>query len=126
MEKLILLTCILSYFYVSGRMEGYWKLKNTANHWLSIIQTSILIILLYISSQLVFLEWYNILSIPFLRKVPFDYGYMYGSKSKNLLGTTSWDDILINKLNEKFGKRFPVDVLVLFLLLITGVSLIIL
>lgn len=126
MEKLILLTCILSYFFVSGKMEGYWKLKHTANHWLSIIQVSLFMIILYIVSNYVILTWYNILSIPFLRKVPFDYGYMYGSKSKNLLGTTSWDDILINKLNEKFGKRFPVDVLVLFLLLITGVSLIIL
>ena len=126
MEKLILLTCILSYFFVSGKMEGYWKLKHTANHWLSIIQVSLFMIILYIVSNYVILTWYNMLSIPFLRKVPFDYGYLYGSKSKNLLGTTSWDDILINKLNEKFGKRFPVDVLVLFLLLITGVSLIIL
>ena len=70
-------------------MEGYWKLKNTANHWLSIIQTSILIILLCMSSQLVCLEWYNFFAIPFLRKVPFDYGYLNGSKSKTLLGTTS-------------------------------------
>ena len=126
MEKLILLTCILSYFFVSGKMEGYWKLKNTANHRLSIIQVFLLMIILYTVSNYVILTWYNITAVPFLRKVPFDYGYMYGSKSKNLLGTTSWDDILINKLNEKFGKRFPVDVLVLFLLLITGVSLIIL
>ena len=126
MEKLILLTCILSYFFVSGKMEGYWKLKHTANHWLSIIQVSLFMIILYIVSNYVILTWYNILSIPFLRKVPFDYGYMYGSKSKNLLGTTSWDDILINKLNEKFGKKFPIDVFVLFLILITGISLIIL
>ena len=126
MEKLLSLILLISFFYVSGKMEGYWKLKNTANHWLSIIQVSLFMIILYIVSNYVILTWYNILSIPFLRKVPFDYGYMYGSKSKNLLGTTSWDDILINKLNEKFGKRFPVDVLVLFLLLITGVSLIIL
>lgn len=89
MEKLLLLSLMTSFFYVSGRMEGYWKLKNTANHWLSIIQTSMLIILLYMSSQLVFLEWYNLLAIPFLRKVPFDYGYLNGSKSKTLLGTTS-------------------------------------
>ena len=126
MEKLLSLILLFSFFYVSVKMEGYWKLKNTANHWLSIIQVSLFMIILYIVSNYVILTWYNILSIPFLRKVPFDYGYMYGSKSKNLLGTTSWDDILINKLNEKFGKRFPVDVLVLFLLLITGVSLIIL
>ena len=126
MEKLLSLILLISFFYVSGKMEGYWKLKNTANHWLSIIQVSLFMIILYIVSNYVILTWYNILSIPFLRKVPFDYGYMYGSKSKNLLGTTSWDDILINKLNEKFGKKFPVDVLVLFLLLITGVSLIIL
>ena len=123
MEKLILLTCILSYFFVSGKMEGYWKLKNTANHWLSIIQTSILIILLYISSQLVFLEWYNLLAIPFLRKVPFDYGYLNGSKSKTLLGTTSWDDIIINKLKDKFGKHFPIDVFIIFLIFIIGLSL---
>ena len=83
-------------------------------------------IILYTVSNYVILTWYNITAVPFLRKVPFDYGYMYGSKSKNLLGTTSWDDILINKLNEKFGKRFPIDMLVLFLLLITGISLIIL
>ena len=123
MEKLILLTCILSYFFVSGKMEGYWKLKHTANHWLSIIQTSILIILLYISSQLVFLEWYNLLAIPFLRKVPFDYGYLNGSKSKTLLGTTSWDDIIINKLKDKFGKHFPIDVFIIFLIFIIGLSL---
>ena len=126
MEKLLSLILLISFFYVSGKMEGYWKLKNTANHWLSIIQVSLFMIILYIVSNYVILTWYNILSIPFLRKVPFDYGYMYGSKSKNLLGTTSWDDILINKLNEKFGKRFPIDMLVLFLLLITGISLIIL
>ena len=89
MEKLILLTCILSYFFVSGKMEGYWKLKHTANHWLSIIQVSLFMIILYIVSNYVILTWYNILSIPFLRKVPFDYGYLNGSKSKILLGTTS-------------------------------------
>ena len=89
MEKLVLLTLLISFFYVSGRMEGYWKLKNTANHWLSIVQTALLMIILYVSSQLVCLEWYNLLSIPFLRKVPFDYGYLNGSKSKTLLGTTS-------------------------------------
>lgn len=123
MEKLLSLILLISFFYVSGRIEGYWKLKNTANHWLSTIQTSILIIVLYVSSELVFLEWYNLLAIPFLRKVPFDYGYLKGSKSKNLLGTTSWDDILINRIKDKVGKRFPIDVFVLFLILVTGLSL---
>lgn len=123
MEKLLLLSLIILFFYVSGRMEGYWKLKNTANHWLSIVQTLMLIAILCISSQLVFLEWYNLLAIPFLRKVPFDYGYATGAKSKTLIGTTSWDDILINKLKDKVGKRFPIDVFVLFLILVTGLSL---
>lgn len=123
MEKLVLLLLSIPFFYVSGRMEGYWKLKNTANHWISVVQTLILMILLYLSNQLACLEWYNILAIPFIRKVPFDYGYLNGSKSKTLLGTTSWDDILINKLNNKFGKKFPIDVFVLFLILMIGISL---
>ena len=89
MEKLILLICILAYFFVSGKMEGYWKLKDTANHWLSIIQVSLFMIILYVISNHYTLTWYNVLAVPFLRKVPFDYGYLNGSKSKTLLGTTS-------------------------------------
>ena len=123
MEKLLLLSLIILFFYVSGRMEGYWKLKNTANHWLSIVQTVLLMTILYLSNHLVFLEWYNLLAIPFLRKVPFDYGYLNGSKSKTLLGTTSWDDIIINKLKDKFGKHFPIDVFIIFLIFIIGLSL---
>ena len=123
MEKLILLTCILSYFFVSGKIEGHWKLKDTANHWLSIIQVLLLMTILYTVSNYCTLAWYNILSIPFLRKVPFDYGYLNGSKSKTLLGTTSWDDIIINKLKDKFGKHFPIDVFIMFLIFIIGLSL---
>ena len=89
MEKLVLLLLSIPFFYVSGRMEGYWKLKNTANHRLSIIQVFLLMIILYTVSNYVILTWYNITAVPFLRKVPFDYGYLNGSKSKILLGTTS-------------------------------------
>ena len=84
MELLLLLFILISLFFVSGVMEGYWKRKNTANHWLSILQTMLLMVALFVISNFIFLEWYNILAIPFLRKVPFDYGYMYGAKSDKL------------------------------------------
>lgn len=121
MELLLLLFILISLFFVSGVMEGYWKRKNTANHWLSILQTMLLMVALFVISNFIFLEWYNILAIPFLRKVPFDYGYMYGAKSDKLLGTTSWDDIILNKLSKKFN--IPLDVLIMLIIFMTGVSL---
>ena len=116
-----LLIQLLLFFFISGFMEGYWKRKNTANHWLSIIQTVLFMTIIYTITNYLFLEWYNILAVPFLRKVPFDYGYMYGAKSDKLLGTTSWDDIILNKLSKKFN--IPLDVLIMLIIFMTGVSL---